>query len=465
MLKEQFPRRIRPPMQVASYSNHGTALAQYLVELQSGMPIEEYVQKCIFSPLGMYSSSLKQPLPEALSTRLSKAYTWQDGRFAEKPFEFIPLSGMGAANTTAADMAIFMKALLNNTCHEGFCVLDSSHYEQMKETVLVHSPHTNPALLGFMDMSRRNVKAYGHGGNTFLFHSTMAVLPDHDLGFYVSFNSEGGEFCPEKVFHAFLDEFFPDTRPLKETIELDEDYLKGFCGTYKVNRHSHSDFFKLLAITNVVKISLEEGMLRMDNMPAKTTWWAPVDSLSFREESSNDMIAFKRTRGEKAQELYLGNYGIMAFERLHFPWTPALHLIILIATLLSMVYILVVWPWVYFIRRRYEPASRTATHIPFNTKVSAWIPAFLLLLFVIFLAQASSAGKELIFEVPGSMKTALFFPIAAIPFILFMAWQCFNLWQKQNVRILSKLFYTTATLAFLATLWQLHFWNLLGWRY
>lgn len=465
ILKEQFPRRVRPPLQTAAYSNHGTALAQYIIELASGMPIEEYAEKCIFTPMGMYSTTLKQPLPETLQARLSKAYTWQDGRFAEKPFEVIPLSGMGAASITAADMALFMKALLNNTCLDNYCLIDSTSYAQMKEPVVIHSTHTNPALMGFMDMSRRNVTAYGHGGNTFLFHSTMALLPEYNMGFFVSFNSEGGSFCPEQVFHAFLDEFFPDTRPLSETIELDESYMQGFCGTYKVNRHSYSDFFKLLALTNTSSISLEEGKLRMDQMNGKTTWWLPVDSLAFREESSNDMIAFKRPPGEKAQELYPGNYGIMAFERLHFPWTPSLHLSILIITLFSMVYILLVWPWVYFVRRRYEAISRKTAAIPFGIKLSAWIPAFLLLLFILFTAQGSSAGQELIFEIPGSLKLALFFPIAAVPFILFMTWQCIRLWQLQNVRILSKLFYTIATLAFLATIWQLHFWNLLGWRY
>lgn len=465
ILKAQLPKRVRPPLQIASYSNHGTALAQYLVELSSGQPFEDYVEQHILHPLQMSSTTFRQPLPRDLAGQLSKAYAWQEGRFVEKAFELIPISGMGGASTTAADMAIFMKSLLNHSCLDTLCLLDSLTFATMTEPVMYHAPHTNPLMLGFMDVSQGGQRLYGHGGNTFLFHSVMVLMPEHDLGLFVSFNSEAGAMGPQVLVKQFVERFFPDERPLAETIELDEDYLKGFEGVYKVNRHSHSDFFKLLALSMTASIKLEDGMLRMDDPMGETTWWLPIDSVSFRQADSNETIAFHRPSGEKAEILFLGNLSILAFERITGLWHPLLHGIIAGLSLFCIIYILLVWPWFYFVRRQYDRGSRAPSPIPVGAKISAWIPSLFFLVFIILTIQATSIGQEMVFGVPASLRRALFFPLAAIPFILLMIYQMVRLWGNDDIRFFSRLFYTLATFAFVAFIWQLHFWNLLGWRY
>jgi CubicO group peptidase (beta-lactamase class C family) len=76
-----MPARVRPPGEFTAYSNHGTALAGYIVEEVSGMPFEEYIEKNIYKPLDMQRSTFRQPLPPELApdiagaTRMETAYT------------------------------------------------------------------------------------------------------------------------------------------------------------------------------------------------------------------------------------------------------------------------------------------------------------------------------------------------------------------------------------------------------
>ncbi|PWF45492.1 hypothetical protein C7C56_017230, partial [Massilia glaciei] len=73
-LVQQMPKRIFAPGKVPAYSSYGTALAAHIVERVSGKPFETYIERHIFSPLGMHHSSFAQPLPPRLAPMLSKGY-------------------------------------------------------------------------------------------------------------------------------------------------------------------------------------------------------------------------------------------------------------------------------------------------------------------------------------------------------------------------------------------------------
>jgi len=464
VLKNQLPKRVRPPFQQASYSNHGTGIAQYLVELASGMPFVEYAERFIFDPLGMQHTTIRQPVPAGMAGNLSLGYAYKDGKFIEKPFELIPLQSVGSASTTASDMARFMNALLNNTCLEGQCLLDSAIYALMTKPAFVHAIGTNPALLGFMDVSFNGKRAIGHGGSTFLFHSMMVIFPEDNIGIFYSFNSEAGSGASMKVFEYLGDYLFPDAKPLAPTIELSDDYLKDFEGTYRMNRFSHTGFFKILILATQAKISQENEKLRMDAL-GETTWWLPVDSLTFREETSNQVVVFSRDKKGRVENLFMGQLAIFAFNKNYGAWNPQLHIVLFALLILVLFYILLVWPWMYFVRRKYVRADRALGTLPLASKLIAWITASCYLTFFVFFITGAPPGQDLVFGVTPGIRVALFFPILAIPFTIMMMWQSITLLDERNTRFRSRLFYWLSTLVFMAVIWQFHFWNLLGWKY
>ena len=116
-----MPARVRAPTRDfasginASYSNWGTALAGHIVATVSGMEFDEYIERNIYQPLGMTSSSFREPLPPGLRERMSQGYRFKNGEFERHDFEFIHNFGpAGSMSTTATDMAKFMLAHLND---------------------------------------------------------------------------------------------------------------------------------------------------------------------------------------------------------------------------------------------------------------------------------------------------------------------------------------------------------------
>ena len=467
ILKSQMPKRVRPPLEYAAYSNHGTGIAQYLVELASGVSFEEYVEQNILEPFGMDFTTFRQPIPEHLSEHMSKGYAFENGVITEKYFEFVPMTGVGGASTTAKDISKLAKALLNFSCLDTICLLDTLHFVKMTEPVLYHADGLNPALLGFMDGSTNGVKIFGHGGDTFWFHSLLAIIPEFNIGFFLTFNSEGGGGAYSQVFNQFMDRYIPDERELFDVVNLDLEYLEAFTGKYKANRYPHSDVFKIISIMGAVKISIENNMLRMDGMSEKASFWVPIDSLRFRNIETNELIAFEMHQNKNtANKLFLGSYGIIAFERIEGFYCANLHIAILIATVFTILFIILGWPFIALIRKNHQRNLPAPLLIPFPAKLVAWICAACFMIFLLLIMLSTSgAGQELIMRIPIGVKIAMFFPFLAIPFLLLMILQSVILWKMKDIKWRSRLFYYFSIIIFLAFYWQLTFWNILGWNY
>lgn len=464
VLEEQMPRRVRPPLAQASYSNHGAGIAQYLVELASGMPFVEYAEQNIFDPLGMQNTTIRQPLPARFTATISGGYAFKDGRFVEKPFELIPLQSVGGASTTAHDMGLFMEALLHNTCLNGQCLLDSASWELMRKPAFSHHPDVNPAPLGIMNISGNGRTIFGHGGNTFLFHSMLAIFPDEQTGIFYSFNSEGGAAPSSTVLQHLIDYLFPDERPLAATVTLGDEALEDFAGTYRMNRYSHSGFFKVLSLMSMATITAEDGKLKINAM-GETNWALPVDSLKFRDERSNEIIVFSRDEKGRIKSLFMGQKAFFALEKNRGLWNPGLHTILLVLLLLVMGYILIIWPWMYFVRRKYVRADRAPETLPLLSKVIAWATAACYAIFFIALAAGLPPGNDIVFGITPAIRFGLFFPLLAIVFTLLMVWQSIRLVDENKTRIRSRMFYWFSTLIFIVAIWQFAFWNLLGWNF
>ena len=74
LLKEHVPARIFAPGTTPAYSNYGASLAGYIVQRVSGMSFDDYVEKHIFAPLGMNSTTFRQPLPADWKPRMAQGY-------------------------------------------------------------------------------------------------------------------------------------------------------------------------------------------------------------------------------------------------------------------------------------------------------------------------------------------------------------------------------------------------------
>ncbi|MBK5280158.1 MAG: beta-lactamase family protein [Bacteroidia bacterium] len=464
ILAIEMPGRVRPPGEVASYSNHGTGIAAYIVEQVSGMNWMDYVEKNILNPLAMTSTTFRQPVPNRLISDLSKGYVYLNGEFKEKPFEYVPLAPVGAASTTAVDMANFMLAHLQLGSFEGVHILDSATAKLMQSPAFQHSPNVNPMRYGFMDMSQNGEEVIGHGGDTFWFHSNMALLPKHKVGLFISFNSEKGGGTYSEVLEAFMDRYFPEKNPLKPSIVLSSDYLKKFAGEYRVNRFAYNDLTKVASWFGRAQISIVESSKLKTKFGENIDFWLPIDSLTFRNELTSEVIEFKKVEG-KITTLFIGDLPILAFDKMSGIETSAVHTTILVVSIIFILSTLIGGPMKYFIRRDYKREINSARKVPLSARLTSWCTSLWFLVFFILLAVGLGDPNAIVYGVPLIVKIALAFPLVAAFFTVFVWYFVIMIWMNRSGDTMDRLSYTFFGVVCLLQLWQLNYWNLLGYYY
>ena len=212
-LKTHMPQRVYPPGSTPAYSNYGATLAGYIVERVSGIPFDDYVEKNIFLPLGMTHTSFRQPLPAALKPMISNGYALGSGD--SKPYEIIAAEPAGSSATSAEDISHFMLAHLQNGEYNGVHILKPETVELMHSRQFGANPELLHMCLGFYEQTRNGHRMFGHGGDTQYFHSDLFLMPDQNLGFYVSYNSAGRGETEQRsnLFNAFLDRYYPYAIP------------------------------------------------------------------------------------------------------------------------------------------------------------------------------------------------------------------------------------------------------------
>jgi CubicO group peptidase (beta-lactamase class C family) len=465
ILAVQVPARVRPPGDLASYSNHGTAMAAYIVEQVSGLGWNDYVERKILTPLGMERTTFRQPVPKPLDADASRGYSYSGGEFHEEAFEFIPLAPAGAAGTTATDMARFMIAHLQMGQLEDQSILSPDAARQMQEPLFRHAAALNPMSHGFIDMSMNRQWVIGHGGNTFWFHSMLALLPEHDVGFFVSYNTAGGGEAAVRAYEAFMDRYYPagDVEELAPPEDAGE-VLNRFAGTYRSNRRAHERFTKILALFGAIRVEVTEDG-RLKTMRQEATHWLQTGPLTFREEDGLRILTFREDDAGRVTHMFMGDLPIVAFEKIGFLETPAFHLGVLGTATGLFLAALVFWPVGAFIRRRHGVRSVDNNLLPAPARLLGWIASGLFVLFVIGFVAALSDPNEVAFGVPAGLKALLWLPIlagaAGLGALAFVP----LVWASRRGSIGARLFYTFLTLGFLAALWQLNFWKLLGFHY
>ncbi len=267
-LQRYKPAGVFEPGQLLAYSNYGSALAGYAVEQITGQPFAEYVDEHIFEPLAMERSSFQQPLPPEWEADLARAYKYVEDTFHEGDFEFIPAAPAGALSTTAADMARFMMAHLGDGTFQGETILLPETTEKMHARQFTHHPQLSGVTLGFFEDTVNGRRILAHSGGTMLFFSHMFLVPEEDVGLFVSYSggTEAGEVLrlPRKLFQAFMDQYFPG--PEVSVPSPQEDAAAraaGFAGEYHPTRMSFTGDEKFMGLIQAVQLQGgDDGYLR-----------------------------------------------------------------------------------------------------------------------------------------------------------------------------------------------------------
>ena len=257
VLKRMLPERVYAPGTTPAYSNYGAGLASYIVQRVSGISFEEYVERNIFAPLNMTHASFRQPLPAQLAPFMAQGYP--KASVEAKPYELISIPGAGSLAVSAADMAKFMIAHLN----QGAGLLKPETALLMHDPTHVTVPGTDRMALGFYELQVNGVSAIAHGGDLNFFHSDVWIFPTRNVGLFVSMNSAGENGVTElirvKLFEQFGDRYLP-AASAAAPVELPtaKEHAVMLAGSYISSRGSFSNFVDAANFVGQVKITLDK---------------------------------------------------------------------------------------------------------------------------------------------------------------------------------------------------------------
>jgi CubicO group peptidase (beta-lactamase class C family) len=353
-LKTHIPRRIYPPGTVSAYSNYGASLAGYIVERVSGRPFNQYVDENIFKPLGMTHSTFVQPLPNSLAAQMSKGYRTASDK--PKPFEAVGPAPAGSLTSSATDMARFMTANLQGGQYAGARILRPETVTLMHSRLYTLNPAANGMAYGFYEESRNGHRIVAHSGDTEAFHSSLHLIPDANLGFFVSYNSAGiGKVeARGQLWSTFLNRYFPGS-PAPKTLSTAKEDAKSVAGSYLSSRRAEGSLLRTAALlSEIVVTPAADGTITtslLKNANGKPMKLREVAPLVFRNVDGEDYLAFQRNAGR--MQLMYSTYPVFIFQRVGVGQNQKVLLPVVIVSLSLMALTLLLWPVAALVRRHY----------------------------------------------------------------------------------------------------------------
>jgi CubicO group peptidase (beta-lactamase class C family) len=466
---KDLPKLARPPGVAPMYSNHGIAIAGYIVQIVSGEPYAQYIQAHILRPLGMTHTTAVQPLPANLAPDAASGYDAGDPKNPlVKPFELVSISPAGAISASGSDMARYMQMLLNGGELGGRRIVKASSLEAM----LAPQFRLAPGALGIGFVFWRELfggqLTFAHGGDTQWFHSEMRLFPQQKLGIFVSVNSTGGNLRGE-LGSALKKAYFKAPIPRLEG-EVNPQALQGISGAaYRNLRLEENTFTKLQGLLQMHPKSVGNGQLEIQGsvIPGQNVTLVQTAPLVYRIAKSpnqsqvgNDGFSFSQDGRYMVQES-----DPSAYERVPPLENDALQLGLLAFGLLSSLGVIAgaIFRGIRgYVRRvrKLEPVTRK----PRWTGVLAFSSAAVFILVpvcaVIGLAQFMALGKaQPILYVSATLS------IVATLLTLGLLATSVQAWRMNWWNTFTRVRYTLLTLACVGMLFFLDTWNLLGFRF
>ena len=467
-LKNHIPRRIYAPGTVSAYSNYGAALAGYIVERESGRPFAHYIDENIFRPLGMTSSTFSQPLPGALAPRMSNGYATASA--PSKPFEVVGPEPAGSLSSTGTDMARFMTAHLQGGQYGDARILRPETVNLMHSKLFELNPAANAMAYGFYEESRNGHRIIGHAGDTAAFHSSVHLIPDSNLGFFVSYNSAGSGKVEARgqLWGAFLNRYFnnPIVSPTLPTAKED---AKSVTGSYLSSRRGDGSLLKAASVLGELTVapSGDDGTIQVAALKGangKPKRWREDAPLIFREVGGEDYLAFKRDNTTARMEVMLSPYPVFIFQRVGPFQDRRLLLPVVGISLAVMVLTLLMWPIAALVRRHYRHKLEL-TPLERRLRLGVRLVLVLNILFVAGIVAIVAGGLSNIAAFDDGLDKwiylAQFIGLLGALGTVVVIYDAIGSWRSTSKSIWAKLYPTVLALSCLGFLWFIFAGNLL----
>lgn len=377
VVRDLLPARVFAPGTTPAYSNVATALAGYVVERVSRTPFDAYIEQHIFEPLEMRHSTFRQPVPESLRPFVAKGY--RTAHSEPRGFELISVPPAGSVSMTGADAARFMISNLNGAAG----LMRPETAALMFAPAAASVPGLNRMALGFYQQRVNDIEAIGHGGDLNTFHSYLWLVPEHNVGVYVSMNSAGSRLAPyvlrRALFEQFVDRYFPAAdRTAPQELPTAGEHARMLAGSYFASRGTFTNFIDFGNLLSQTRIGLDKKgrPLVPDLFDGPSRTWIEVEPFVWQDANGHGRLAAAVENGRVVRWSVDDVSPFMVY--LPVPWhrdaawlLPAWLMALGIIAIAALA-----WPAGVIIRRRYGVTialSPTRAMVVRTTNVLCWL--------------------------------------------------------------------------------------------
>lgn len=471
-LQRHRPQRVREPGTHAVYSNYSVALLGEVLARATGLPFETLIERDLFQPMGMHRTTFREPLGAQDPRNAGPAFKdlWSDGHlrsqggYKAEGFEYIAQVGpAGAVSSDAADMARYLRMLLNRGELDGQRIVPAAAFAKLEGAPLFRTaPEATGLAYGYFRRQYGQVHSLEHGGATLYFHSNLVAVPELGFGVFVSTNTDTGVRLAAELPALLLQRYFERARPAPLALpgKGAAKLVQPYAGKYQGERRNYRDFEKLLTTSNADVGVTDDGYLTL-SAGGETLRWVLEKPDVFRAVEGPGRLVFLRKDG--AVVGFVSPYGHDVLDRVGaFNDPNAFYASLALALLAALGVLTGAW-----LRRkralgdRKAPAQRSARLLAWTAV--AWI--VFVALFGAAFAQLASAGNAAVFSYPAPLlRVALWVGLLPIALSLLGLVRLWPVWRAADFGRWRKLRHSLALLAFLAAAWGLWAWNAVPWK-
>jgi hypothetical protein len=219
---------------------------------------------------------------------------------------------VGALSSTAEDMAKFMLAHLNMGSYQGNRILSPETAADMHSQSFTHHSEFAGMAHGFIEMNYNGYRMITHGGDTFLFHSGLYLIPELNTGLFVSYNGRDAAVARDLLIKSFMDRYFPD-KNTNTVLSGNSNFTKPELieGKYIINRVNHTTYESITKYFSITNIEVDSSGNIIYNFMGETNRLRQIGpGVFFDDESGNKLYAALNQEGE-VDELWTNSPNVL----------------------------------------------------------------------------------------------------------------------------------------------------------
>ena len=336
-LKQERPRRVRPPGSLPAYTDYAAALAGEALTQVTGKTPQALAEAEITGPLRLRRTTIREPyparadLPAPMDARLaadvSEGFSWAGWGQQRRPFEYMTqIAPAAAGSSTGADMGRYMMAILGGGVLDGVSIYSPSIAKDFRTPLWRPAPGVAASDYGFMEHPLPGgFQGFGREGSTLSFRANLVTVPELNLGVFVAANTQGSEGFTAQAPIQIVGRFYaPPAPPVPPPSDWLRQNASAFTGVYFSTARAYRGLERFVGLLRAgAKVTITgDGLLLTRSAIGETLWSPDKDAstdapyVTFHEVGGPAALIFKMQDGQA--RMWFAPSGQAAYERSAF---------------------------------------------------------------------------------------------------------------------------------------------------